>query len=344
MPAKPVKLPSGNWRCVAILGRTPDGKQIRKSFTDKNKRTAWQRACECEALHRDQLVTEDSQLPLGDAIDNYIALKEPVLSPTTIAGYRVLRRTCLQGIISLRLCDLTSTIVQQEISREAAVKSPKTLRNAHGLLTSVLKQFHPQLRLEVRLPQRKKEEIQIPSLKHIETVIAAADDGGDRELALAVMIGAQLGLRRSEMCALTFADLRDGSVRVEKAMVLDKDNVWRIKQPKSTAGYRTIPLTAQVAARLSELSGAPADRILQSNPNAITHRFERLQKSLGLQNFRFHDLRHYNASVMISLGIPTMYITRRLGHSSDDMVKRVYGHIIADKQDDVNRQMSEFFK
>jgi integrase len=47
---------------------------------------------------------------------------------------------------------------------------------------------------------------------------------------------------------------------------------------------------------------------------------------------------------MISLGIPTMYITRRLGHSSDDMVKRVYGHIIADKQDDVNRQMSEFFK
>ena len=127
MPAKPVKLPSGNWRCVAILGRTPEGKQIRKSFTDKNKRIAWQRACECEALHRDVQVTEDSQLPLGDAIDKYIALKEPVLSPTTIAGYRVLRRTCLQGIIKLRLCDLTSTIVQQEISREASEKSSKTL-------------------------------------------------------------------------------------------------------------------------------------------------------------------------------------------------------------------------
>lgn len=343
MPAKPVKLPSGNWRCVALLGRDANGKQIRRSFTDSSKRTAWQRACECEALHRDQQITEDSQLPLGDAIDKYIKLKEPVLSPTTIAGYRVLHRTCLQGIMALRLCDLTSSIVQQEISQEASKKSPKTLRNANGLLTAVLKQFHPQLHLDVRLPQKKKEEIQIPSLKHIETVIDAADKSGDRELALAVMIGAQLGLRRSEMCALTFADIRDGNVRVEKAMVLDKDNVWRIKQPKSSAGYRTIPLTSQVAARLSELSGAAGDRIFQSNPNAITHRFERLQDRLGLQVYRFHDLRHYNASVMISLGIPTMYITRRLGHSSDDMVKRVYGHIIADKQDDVNQQMNDFF-
>jgi integrase len=47
---------------------------------------------------------------------------------------------------------------------------------------------------------------------------------------------------------------------------------------------------------------------------------------------------------MISLGIPTMYITRRLGHSSDDMVKRVYGHLIHDKQEDINRQMTEYFR
>ena len=344
MPVKPVKLPSGNWRCVALLGRTPEGKQIRKSFTDKNKRTAWQRACECEALHRDQEVTEDNQLSLGDAIDRFVELKTPVLSPSTIMGYKSVRRTGLQGIMHLRLCDLTSNIVQQEISREAQSKSPKTIRNAYGLLTAVLKQYHPSLQLQVRLPQKTKEEICIPSLDDINKLIAAADERGDDDLALAIMLGAQLGLRRSEICALTFADIKNGTVIINKAVVRGADMVYRVKQPKSTAGYRTLPLTDQVATRLAQRSGEPTDFVVPLRPDLITRHFEKLQQALEMTPFRFHDLRHYNASVMISLGIPTMYITRRLGHSSDDMVKRVYGHIIADKQEDVNRQMSEFFK
>lgn len=344
MPTKPVQLPSGNWRCVALMGRDANGKQIRKSFTDPSKRAAWRLACEHEALYQDKIITEDSQLTVGDAIDKLIQLKEPVLSPSTVMSYKAIRRTGLQGIISLRLCDLTSAIVQQEISREAMTKSPKTVRNAYGLLSAVLKQFHPALRLQVTLPQKKKEEICIPSLNDINALIAAADERGDDDLALAIMFGSQLGLRRSEICALTFADVKDGSVIISKAVVRGADMVYRTKQPKSAAGYRTLPLTTQLAARLSRRSGAPSDFVVPLRPDLITRHFEKLQQALNMTPFRFHDLRHYNASVMISLGVPTLYITRRLGHSSDDMVKRVYGHLIHDKQDDVNRQMSEFFK
>lgn len=344
MPSKPVQLPSGNWRSVAVVGKKPDGKPLRKSFTDASKRAAYRKACEAEALYHDREVTEDSQLTVKEAIERLIDLKRPVLSPSTIMGYEVIQRTCFQGLMDIRLCDLTSTIVQKEISKEALVKSPKTVRNAHGLLNAVLRQYHPDLNLKTRLPQKTKEEVKIPPLSDIETIIKAADEKGDHELALAVMFGAQLGLRRSEMCALTFADIKDGVVRIEKALVLDNRGEWQVKPPKSAAGYRSIPLTEQLAARINSLSGAPCEQIFASNPNSITHRFERLQKQLPVQRFRFHDLRHYNASVMISLGIPIMYITRRLGHSSDDMVNRVYGHLIHDKQEDINRQMTDFFR
>lgn len=344
MATKPVQLPSGNWRSIAILGRTPEGKQIRRSFTDPSKRMAYRRACECEALHRDQEVTAENQLSLGDAIDRFIELKTPVLSPSTILGYKAVRRVRLQGIMQLRLCDLTSIIIQQEISRESQTCSPKTVRNAYGLLTAVLKQYHPTLQLQVRLPQKTREEICIPSLDDINALIKAADDLGDHDLALAIMFGAQLGLRRSELCALTFADIKNGSVTINKAVVRGSDMVYRVKQPKSAAGYRTLPLTDQLTSRLSSLSGAPEDFLVSLRPDLITRHFEKLQQSLNMTPFRFHDLRHYNASVMISLGIPTMYITRRLGHSSDDMVKRVYGHLISDKQEEVNRQMTAFFK
>lgn len=344
MPTKPTKLPSGNWRSQAILGKKPDGKPNRVSFTDPSKREAYRKACEAEALYREQTPTEDNHLTVGAAIDKLIALKEPVLSPSTILGYKAIRRTGLQGIIHLRLCDLTSPIVQQEISREAMSKSPKTVRNAYGLLSAVLRQFHPELQLQVSLPQKKKEEICIPSLEDINALIDAADERGDHDLALAIMFGAQLGLRRSEMCALTFADIKGDAVTINKALVVDANKEWQLKPPKSAAGYRTLPLTDQLKRRLKERSGAPADRILPIIPDVVTRRFERLQVQLGLQSFRFHDLRHYNASVMISLGIPTMYITRRLGHSSDDMVQRVYGHLLHDKQEEVNRQMSAFFR
>lgn len=343
MATKPVQLPSGNWRSIASLGRV-NGKEVRKSFTAPTKREAYRKATEHEALCRDQIVTDESRLPLGDAIDRYIQLKEPVLSPSTIAGYRNLRRNTFQGIMGVRLCDLTATIVQKAISDEAIAKSPKTVRNASGLLSSVLRQYHPSLKIQVRLPQKRREEICIPSLADINALIEAADNAGHHDLALAIMFGAQLGLRRSEICALTFADIKDGSVTISKALVVDADRVWQVKPPKSNAGYRTLPLTDQIKSRIAAMTGKPSDRLVALNPDRITRRFEDLQDALGISRFRFHDLRHYNASVMISLGIPTMYITRRLGHSSDDMVKRVYGHLIHDKQEDVNRQMTDFFK
>ena len=344
MPSKPVQLPSGNWRSIAVVGKKPDGKPVRKSFTDPSKRTAYRMACEAEAMHHDRQVTKESELTLGDAIDRLIELKADVLSPSTVMGYKSVRRARFTNLMDIRLCDLNSTAVQREISREARTVSPKTIRNAYGLLSTVLAQFCPDVRLQVSLPQKKKEEIQIPSLEDIEAIIKYADDKGDHDLALAVMFGSQLGLRRSEVCALTFSDIKKGAVVISKAVVRGDDMEYRTKQPKSAAGYRTIPLTDQLAQRVSALKGAPDDYIVATRPDLITRHFEKAQEALGITPFRFHDLRHYNASVMISLGVPTMYITRRLGHSSDEMVKRVYGHIIHDKQEDINRQMTEYFK
>lgn len=340
MASTPVKLPSGSWRSVAYLGRDENGKQIRKSFTAPSKREAFNLAREYEATAQPTVMKTDEQLTLGEAIDKFIQLKEPVLSPATVKGYRSVRRNYLQELMDAPVCELTSTAVQQAISDESLTKSPKTIRNIYGLLTATLKQFYPDINLRVRLPQKQKDEIIIPSLEDIEKLIEAADP----ELSLAIMFGAQLGLRRSEICALTFGDIKNGAVTINKAIVVDKDKVWRIKPPKSTAGYRTLPLTEQLTERLSGLHGNSADRILSISPDIVTRRFERLQVRLGIMPFRFHDLRHYNASVMISLGIPTLYITRRLGHSSPDMVNRVYGHLIADKQEDINRKMNAFFK
>ena len=347
MSSTPTKLPSGSWRCIAYLGKDKSGKRIRKSFTAAKKSEARRLADEAEDAAANQTAADelDATTTLGDAVDRYITLKEAVLSPSTVTGYKRIRKNSFAVLMGVRLCDITPAKLQQAISLEAVSHSPKTVRNAHGLISAVLRLYLPDFRAEARLPAKKSDEVVIPELATIQQLIDAADARKDADLALAIMLAAQLGLRRSEICALTFGDISGGYVRITKAMVIDGDHVWHIKQPKSKAGTRTVALTVPLQQRIGAMTGEPGARLISASPDIISRRFERLQTICGVSpTFRFHDLRHYNASVMISLGVPSMYITRRLGHSSDEMVKRVYGHIMAQKQENINAQMSAFFK
>lgn len=62
--------------------------------------------------------------------------------------------------------------------------------------------------------------------------------------------------------------------------------------------------------------------------------FIKLRNKHGL-TVRFHDLRHYCASLMLALGVPDLYAMERMGHSPTHMLKSVYQHTMKDKQDEV---------
>ena len=85
-------------------------------------------------------------------------------------------------------------------------------------------------------------------------------------------------------------------------------------------------------------------KVFSLTPDHITDRFERLQrKCFGEVRYRFHDLRHYNASVMLALGVPNKYAMERMGHATDNMLKAVYQHTMKDKQQEIAQQLNHFF-
>lgn len=63
----------------------------------------------------------------------------------------------------------------------------------------------------------------------------------------------------------------------------------------------------------------------------------------NILSFHFHDLRHYSASVMHSIGIPDAYIMERGGWGSDYVLKNVYRHAMTDKNKEMNDKANEFF-
>ena len=68
--------------------------------------------------------------------------------------------------------------------------------------------------------------------------------------------------------------------------------------------------------------GSPLD------PDLVTQAFERMAKRSGLPKFRFHDLRHTHASLMLSQGIHPKIVSERLGHSSIGITIDLYSHVL----------------
>lgn len=76
----------------------------------------------------------------------------------------------------------------------------------------------------------------------------------------------------------------------------------------------------------------------------VGSRFDYHIKKAGIKHYRFHDLRHVNASVMPALNVPDKYAMRRMGHATNNMLKTVYQHTMSEKEQEVNSVVDGYFE
>ncbi len=67
-------------------------------------------------------------------------------------------------------------------------------------------------------------------------------------------------------------------------------------------------------------------------PDTVSHCFRKLMRELGIQDVRFHDLRHTHATMMLKLNVNAKIIQARLGHSSYQVTMDIYAHLMSDSQ------------
>ncbi|NLG57915.1 MAG: site-specific integrase [Clostridiales bacterium] len=330
--AKARKLPSGSWRVLVYEGKDETGKRKYASVTAPTKR-------EAEKLAALQSIQKNNTpgITIGEAIDRYIQAKEAILSPKTIREYKAIRKRVFQGIMGLQIKDLTNERMQIAVNQYAATVSAKTVKNAVGLVTASLALFAPDFRVRVSFPRASKTPLSIPQ----ETQIKALIEDAKEPLKTAILLATALGLRRSEICALTWADLdtKKKKLAVNKAIVMTPEGGWHVKGTKTESGTRTLDVPPFLMDHLKQLP-RDGERIIQVTPDSITYRFITLRKKHGL-DIRFHDLRHYYASLLLALGIPDKYAMQRMGHATTYMLKNVYQHLMQDKQQEVTDAINQ---
>lgn len=323
------KLSSGNYR-IRVYNKIT---KKQKSFTAPTQKEVKAMAYEYE-LSIGHNVKFD--YTVHDVISKYIENRSEVLSPSTLSVYKKLLKTNYTDIQDYYISQLNSETVQRFVNRLSAEHSPKTVRNVYGLLISSIHAFYPEKNISVTMPAKKPIERHIPTDKDIKDLLSCAK--GD--LKKAILLASVGTLRRGEVCALKYEDIQGNIIHVHADMVKTPNGGWVYKDvPKTSSSDRYIELPHEVIKELGNGEGF----VIHIIPDSVTRGFEKLRAKFGLQ-CRFHDLRHYAASIMHSLGVPDSYIMERGGWSSDITLKSVYRHSLSDKSKEFSNKTNDYLK
>lgn len=329
---KPIELPSGKWRCqVMVQGRRID-------VIEDDPAVAHAKALAI----KEGLVEEDkpaSSMTVGEAIDKYIESKDAVLSPSTIRSYKSIRTNSIGNLESILLKDLTQDAVQRHINSISKNCSPKYVRNVHGLLSATIAMYKPGFILHTTLPQKEKNEIKIPTIEEVQFL---AEKSKGTQFELPFLLATWMGLRTSEIRGLTWDCINGDILHIKQAMVEGEDGAV-LKTTKSYSGNRKIRIPPYIK-ELLDNQPRKDEYIIHYTRNALYNHLRRMCDRYGLPHYRFHDLRHVQASVMLALGVPDKYAMERMGHASANMLKTVYQHTMQSKSEEVAETVDKFFE
>lgn len=333
------KLPSGSWRARVLIGNNKY-----KTFSGKDKKDVQLRAAQFEAEQKvDKPDDPYAGMTVGEAMRRYAEAKKNTLSPKTYDEYVKLCENSLETIQPLLVSDLTQEQVQIAIGLESVDHKPKTVRNMHGLLSASLKMFRPEFVLRTKLPQREKPDTIIPTEAD---VLALLHEVEGTDIDAPVYLAALCGMRQSEILGLRWRDVDfDKKVlHIRSAKITRADRSVCLKNTKTTDSTRTLKILPAVYASLRRAYRPDAEFVTDLKAHHVYDRYcAALETACPGKHYTFHELRHYCASVMIMLGIPTKYISNYLGHDTENMVNRVYGHIMQDKKDEMFDRLETYY-
>ena len=328
------KLPSGNYRVLKYDYTDEAGKRHYQSFTAPTKDAAELLA----AQHKRNKNGSNRESTFKECADLYIKQRTNILSASTIREYTGYTKRYFKKLSGMKMSKITQKDVQDEVNTLAKKLKPKTVRNVHGFISAVLAAYRPDFALHTVLPKKIPPNLYVPSESEIKRLL---DEIKGTDMELPILLAAFGPMRRGEICALRVENISKNTVHVCQNMVLTKDNTWIIKTPKTAAGDRYIEYPDFVAEKWKDIKSGKVTDLLPSN---ITDRFENVLKSAGLPHFRFHDLRHYSASIQHAIGVPDAYIMERGGWKNDGVLKQVYRHTLPEKSKEMNDKVNTYFE
>lgn len=212
---------------------------------------------------------------------------------------------------------------------------------------------------EMDTPRRDTQPRRALKPEAIREFIAQLDF--TREADIAYFLAVSTGMRRGEVCGLSWrdVDLESQVISIRKSY----DCFGNLKDPKTKAGVRRLPMPDSVRdalvmhkeaqkARIDEYAAEqerlakkngekPGKRLEQSentpvvlsttmgrlSPNVLEAWWLRDRETLDLDGWAFHELRHSYLSTLALRGVHPKVMQEPAGHASSEITMEIYTHV-----------------
>lgn len=348
----------GTWELTVDLGRDSGGKRKRKFVNVKGTKTQAQQKL------RELLTSLDKGIPIGSQkisfgewlskwMDEYVI---PDKRQKTIERYEGLIQKHIAPVLGrIELTKVTPSDIQGlEAELIAHGMAPQGVQLAHNVISGAFKYA---LRMErawrnpaksVTPPRIVRKEVSPPDIGGVKRILALAEKEG-HPLFPCLHLIAYTGIRRGEALGLRHRDLNleVGTISIVQTLGRSLLKGLIVEPTKTNAGRRSIDLDdgtvdilrAHIGRQMlqkMELGGPYEDKGLvfcgplgsPFNPMMVTRTFQSFAKREGIEGAKVHDLRHFQASVMLQNGQSMALVAKRLGHASIATTGDIYAHLM----------------
>ena len=353
-----------NWRIRVYAGRDP-GTGKKKYIIETvhgGRREAQKRARQLQTQVDAGGFVEQSRVTLGQYLVRWLdTYAEPNVRPRSFKRYKeIVTRHLVPNLGNIQLKQLQPSHIEAyyaQASRQGRVDgtgglSPQTIQHHGRVLSQALNHAVAMQVLGrnvaqfVKPPRPKRKDIAPLTRDGVGKLLQAAYH---TEFYYPLLLAVYTGLRRSELLALTWADidLEERYLNVNKGVHTHSTEDERLQPPKTDKSKRRVSLPIDLVLALRHyretqeairdqlgVSLGPDDLIFARvdgsvmHPDSLSKACVRLAKQAVLNGVHLHALRHTIASMLIQQGENTKSISERLGHSSTSFTNDVYGHLM----------------
>lgn len=367
------KRSDGRWEAMYTVGRNPaTGKQVRKSVYGKTQNEVRQKLKTITAeIDKGTYTDCGKSLTVKQWFNIWLKEYTGNVKPDTLNAYTYhANRHIIAHIGALKLSNLSPHHIQTLYNNLQTQDnlSPKSIINLHGVMSSALNKAVTLGYIPVNpaggvtLP--RKDKTIITPLNEAETVsfLQTIKDTKDNTILNVALF---TGMRISELIGLTWdcVDFKNGTILIDKQLKRDKDTGrYYFGTPKNGKFRKIMPAPfimdmlshhkseqAQMKFIACDVWDTEFENLVFTNeigehiyPNALTRRFKRYLDRAGIENHRFHDLRHTYAVNSLRSGDDLKTLQENLGHSTASFTLDMYAHVTDDMRRDSSMRMQEF--
>ena len=308
----------------------PTGKRVRKSFKKRKEAEAeLGKRISLMAEKRYLDVKKDYRSTFGELVDRYIENFQHQKSFSTKSCYfgrlkEYFREATRLSNITYLDCETYTNKLRTRLTRIGSrIRKPASINREVGLLHTMFNKAVEWQMMEVN-PFDKGKSLHLKennkrarflSEEEMERLLVECEHAP--HLHRLVEAAINTGMRKQELLSLKWSQLRNGLIYLVET---------KTQEP------REIPINATLERIFKEIrkeDGLAYEYVFTKHGKRINHigpAFKGAVRRAGIEDFRFHDLRHTFASHLIMKGASLKEVQELLGHADIKMTMR-YAHL-----------------